>query len=145
MVIEISNSKGQIKQVRIAKFTALEGWEIQRKFVDFASSTDNDYKKKFTMDILRYSAVVIEDRELPMITDALIDNHLETWQNVQVVFEQILLANGIDPATHATKPDYWTEAGEKMAAAFIAKTSEVLLPILNFAYQEREYERGNQE
>jgi hypothetical protein len=140
MIIEITNSKGKLKQVRLEKFTALVGWDIQRKFVEFASSNDREFRKKFVMEILNYCKVIVDDRELPMITDALVDNHLETWQNIKCVFDGILKHNGIDPETHAQKADYWSVAGQKIAAGFIEEVTRLLVPLL----RKNDHERTDQ-
>jgi hypothetical protein len=130
MFIEIKNSRG-VQPIKIEKFSALVGWDIQRKFLEFAASNDRELRKKFTMEVLSYCKVVMEGRELPMITDALIDNHLETWQNIKLVFEAVLKGNGIDPETHANKSDYWTAAGQEIASAFILEATKLITPLLS--------------
>ena len=69
--------------------------------------------------------------DLPLSTDALINNHLGSWENVRDVFEEILRQNGIDPKTHADNPNYWAKAGAEMATSFIAATSDLLGPALS--------------
>lgn len=127
-MIEIISSQGQVKQVVFNHFSALDGWDIQSRYYDFAASTDKDFRRAFTMEVLSYAKIVFEGRELPLSTDALIDNHLETWTNIQLVFEGVLRKNGIDPETHADKPSYWSKAGAEMAIAFIAQASTLMGP-----------------
>jgi hypothetical protein len=136
MIIKITNSRGVIP-IKIERFSALFGWDMQRKFIEFAASTDREFRKKFTMEVLGYCKVLNDERELPMITDALIDNHLETWQNIKFVFESILKDNGIDPETHANKSDYWTTAGQEMASAFISEATQLIVPLMRKPNHER--------
>lgn len=140
MIIEIKTSRGKQKQIKLEKFSALEGWDIQRRFIEFASSNDKDYRKKFTMAILSHCKVIMEDRELPMITDALIDNHLENWQNIKLVFEGILKHNGIDPETHSYNSDYWTTAGQQIAAGFMEEVANLIVPLM----RKHDHERTDQ-
>jgi hypothetical protein len=131
VMLSIINASGQHRFVRIAKFAALDGWDIQQRFIDFAISRDKEVRKKFAIEILKYATVVNGEQEIPLITNALVDNHLQSWQNVQIVFEAVLMENGIDPHTHANKPYYWSEAGTLMATAFIEHTAEFIAPALS--------------
>lgn len=132
MNIELTTPQGTIKVISIDKFPAMDGWDIQERFVQFAASHDKDFRREYTMEVLSYAKVVQADGgNLPLSTDALIDNHLGSWQNVREVFEAVLQQNGIDPKTHADTPHYWAKAGGEMATAFIAATSELLGPAIN--------------
>jgi hypothetical protein len=128
--LDITLPSGEKKTIKIEMFKALDGWDIQNKFIDFAASTDAAVRRQYTLEVLSYAQVMMQgqDRELPLSTDALIDNHLQTWQNVQAVFEEVLIVNGIDPKTHADKANYWTNAGAEMAVAFIAEATKLLGP-----------------
>lgn len=131
MNIEISTPQGEVKTIQINQFPALDGWDIQQRFVEFAASHDKDHRKAFTIEVLGYASVVMAaDRFLPLTTSAIIDNHLCSWQNVQTVFEEVLRQNGIDPSTHADQPHYWAKAGAEMATAFIAEVSQLMGPAL---------------
>jgi hypothetical protein len=134
-MLEITNAAGQHRFVRIAKFAALDGWDIQQRFIEFAISHDKAFRKKFAVEILRYATVVNGDLEIPLITDALVDNHLQSWQNVQLVFEAVLMDNGIDPKTHAERPNYWADAGAIMAATFIEEVYKWTHPAVGFFTQ----------
>jgi hypothetical protein len=128
-MMEITTSSGG-KTILIRKFKALDGWEIQNNFISFAASREKEFRKRFTMEILSYATVSKDGREIPLSTDALIDNHLESWPNVQAVFEGVLLANGIDPATHAERPDYWSNVGAEIATSFLASCGALIGPAL---------------
>jgi hypothetical protein len=128
-MMEIQTSTGK-KSIITRKFKALDGWEIQNNFISFAASRDKEFRKQFTLEILSYATVSMEGREIPLSTSALIDNHLESWANVQAVFEGVLLANGIDPATHAERPDYWSNVGSEIATSFLASCGALIGPAM---------------
>ncbi len=118
------------KQVQLLTFAALDGWEIQKKFIDFAASTDAAFRREFTLEILAYAKIMSGEVEIPLTTGALIDNHLQSWQNVKAVFEAVLEHNGIDPKTHADRPEYWANVGSEIAIAFIAEAAKLMGPAL---------------
>lgn len=130
--MEITTATG-IKEVRLTKFDALDGWELQNEFIHFAASRDGTFRKAYTLKILAYAVIVNGEQEIPLKTSALIDNHLQTWQNVQAVFDEILNQNGIDPMKHADRPDYWAQVGVEMASSFIAACNDLIKPALEHA------------
>jgi hypothetical protein len=132
MNIEITTSQGTVRSIAIEKFPAMDGWDIQEQFLQFAASRDKDFRRAYTLEVLSYAKVVLPDGvSLPLSTDALINNHLGSWENVRDVFEEVLRQNGIDPAKHADRPEYWSKAGAEIATSFIAATSELLGPALS--------------
>ena len=128
MNIQITTPKGEAKDIAIRQMPALDGWEIQAKFLEFAASSDGDFRRNYTLEVLKYADVVNGERALPIATAALIENHLGSWQNVEKVFEEVLMQNGIDPKTHANKPHFWANAGVEMATSFIAEVAVLLGP-----------------
>lgn len=134
----ITLKDGSTRIIRFNHFPALEGWEIQRGFIEFAVTTDPKVRSAYTMMILSYAEVVMEEQFLPLKTSALIENHLQTWENVKEVFEGVLLHNGIDPKTHAEQPNYWAKAGEEMAVSFIAAASKLIGPALQMVERNKE-------
>jgi hypothetical protein len=129
-MLEITNASGQRRTIRIDKFKAMDGWDIQQKFMEFAASLDKQFRREYTLEVLRYAYVLYNNVEYPLTTEALIDNHLQSWQNVQIVFEAVLLENGIDPKTHADKPAFWSNAGAEMAISFIAEATKLFGPAM---------------
>lgn len=135
-MIEIESATGPTRYVRINHFAPLDGWELQNKFIDFARSKDAEFRRAYTMQILGYATLVFDDgREMDLATSAVIDNHLETWQNIQLVFNEVLKANGVDPLTHAEDANYWSKAGSEMAIAFLAEASKLMGPAIDMAAQ----------
>lgn len=129
-ILELPIQDGTTK-VQISTFPAMTGWDLQRQYITFAASdakNDRDFRRAFTLEILTFAKVLKDNREIPLTTDALIDNHLQTWENVERVFKAVLLQNGIDPDTHADRTNYWAKAGGEMAVAFIAECSKLMGP-----------------
>ena len=129
--MQIKHLSGKELQVDIATVKALDGWDMQSKFIDFAASKDQAFRRAFTLSVLSYASVVIGKNTIPLTTDAMIDNHLQTWQNVEAVFEEVLMVNGIDPKTHADKPNYWDAVGAQLAVSFIAEAARLLGPAMS--------------
>jgi hypothetical protein len=129
MIIEISLNSG-VKKVVLSQFAALDGWELQHSYAQFSLSSDKAFRRAYTMEVLSYAKVIVNDQELPLSTDALIDNHLGSWDNVKFVFESVLRHNGIEPLTHADNPTYWTEVGNQIAIAFLASCSHLIEPAM---------------
>lgn len=130
MNLEITTPSGP-KSIAIGKFPAMDGWDIQERFITFAASHDKDFRREYTLEVLAYAHVDLPNgTKLPLSTDALINNHLGTWENVKEVFEEVLKQNGINPSTHADKPNYWSNAGAEMATSFIAAASELIKPAM---------------
>ncbi|QJB23264.1 hypothetical protein billy_76 [Pseudomonas phage billy] len=134
-MLEINLPDGRQTRVQIEAWSALDGWELQRRFVEFAVSKDADFRHAFTMEILSYAKVILgnDDSEIPLTTAAVINNHLGNWKNVEFVFDSVLKHNGIDPTTHADRPDYWEQAGSQMAIAFLAEASKLIGPAMKIA------------
>ena len=140
-IIEIAVD-GKQKLINLYKFAAMDGWDLQRRFLEFSESKDPFERRQYTMDILSYAKVRLQSNELPSSTDALIDNHLQTWENIKIVFEEILKYNGIDPVHHAEEDvkRYWSRAGEEMATSFLAEMSNLMGPIIEYTSKNQKKE-----
>ncbi len=132
-MLEITLQDGTTRTVNIQKFPALDGWGLQREFIDFSASTDNQFRRGYVLKVLQYASIPVGDNDMFLKTDAVIDNHLGTWENVELVFTEILKKNGVDPDTHAANPGYWEEAGSKMAISFIAEAAKLMGPAFMLA------------
>lgn len=129
--MKLITKSGKEKDIILNKFGAMEGWELQRQFVEFAISKNPEERIAYTMQVLSFASINIAGAEpIPLKTKALIENHLESWEGIREVFNAILMDNGIDPNTHAEKEHYWAHAGGELATAFIAQTVELMGPIL---------------
>lgn len=129
--MKITLQTGQTKLLKINKFGAMDGWQLQHEFGSFIRSKDKDLRMAYTMEILSYASIIQPNGdELPLQTNALVENHLQEWSNIKLVFEEVLRVNGIDPTTHAEDPKYWENAGASFAISFIATSTELLEPFL---------------
>lgn len=138
--IEFTGQDGtkQDRKIGINKMGAMEGWEIQRRFIEFAMSKDKTFRVAYTMEVLAHAEVIRGETILPITSPALIENHLGNWHNIQKVFNSVLVENGIDPNTHAEKEHYWAHAGGEMAAAFIEQTITLLGPLMKGREEQKE-------
>lgn len=139
MLLTLNN--GDVKEIIISKFDALDGWDIQHRYTDFVMSTDKYHRRAFTLEILSYAKVKISTELLPLSTDALINNHIQSWDKVKELFEAVLIENGIDPDNHAEKPHYWANAGAEMAISFIAEASKLMGPAMAFIEERNKAEK----
>lgn len=129
--MKLITKSGATKNIIISKFGAMEGWDIQQRFVEFAMSKDTAFRMAYTMQILSFAAVDIPGAEpIQLKTNAFIENHLEDWTGIKQVFETVLRENGIEPTTHAEREHYWAHAGGELATAFIVQATELLGPIM---------------
>lgn len=119
---------GTKRVILIGRFPALDGWEIQEDYIKYVRSDDKEFRKEFTLRILKFAEVVLEETNLSLQTVAVIENHLGNWQNIKQIFEAVLSENGIDPESHAEKARYWDIAGKELATAFIADVSKLMGP-----------------
>jgi hypothetical protein len=127
------------KTIEIEQFPALDGWDIQQRFVEFAASHDKEFRRAYTLEVLAFAYVeVSKGSKVRLTTSGIIANHVGTWQNVERVFEEILLYNGIDPKTHADRPVFWEKVGAEMASSFISEVTRILGPAINFAAKKGE-------
>lgn len=125
MNITITTPQGKEKIISIGKFSVLDGYDIQSKFFEFATTKDRLARLKYTLEVLSYAEVVMAtDRTLKLATSAIISNHLCSPENVKLVFEAVLLHNGIDPTTHAS--DRVSMRTATLAESFVAKVASEL-------------------
>ncbi|WGN90792.1 hypothetical protein [Burkholderia phage vB_BglM_WTB] len=138
MNLQLDGNNGKI-DVTITKFPALVGWEMQNDFREFVRSNDKAFRRAFTFAVLEYARVIRNGQEQLLKTDALVNNNLETWQNVERVFTEILRYNGIEADTFAAQMENWAEqAGSKLAVYFIASMGDLIGPAMDALKQQTE-------
>jgi len=126
-VVQLTLPNGTPKRIAIERFGAMVGWDLQERFVKFAASKDGKMRKEYTMEVLKYATVLTADGgTLPLSTDALINNHIGSWENVRDLFEEILKENGINPQEHARRANFWVDAGQDMSTSFVAAVSAAI-------------------
>ena len=119
--------------VELRMFGALHGWDMQRRYITFAGSdakNDADFRKEYTMEVLQFATVLKGELRIPLSTPDLIENHLQSWQNLELVFKAVLEHNGIDPEAHAARANVWADNGAEMATSFMAALSTVMTPAI---------------
>lgn len=135
--IEMPGDGGK-RVVEIHQIPALDGWDIQQRFVEFAASHDKAFRRAYTLEVLAYATAINKGARIDLKTSGVIDNHLGSWQNVERVFEAVLQHNGIDPKTHADRPVFWEKAGAEMATSFVAEVWRIMGPTIGLAAKQGE-------
>lgn len=122
---------GSSRSIKLNMFGAMEGWHIKQMYQEVAMSPrDIEYREKFILTVLAKVDVIINQKPMALTTMAMIDNHLQTWENVQEVLDEMLLFNGINPIHYEDHSKYWQQVGADMAISFVAAIQEVLSPAM---------------
>ncbi|ABL96834.1 hypothetical protein BcepF1.103 [Burkholderia phage BcepF1] len=135
MILELEGRNHNAIIVDISLFPALVGWEMQNEFKVFAASEDKAYRRAFLFEVLKYAKALKEGMEYELSTSALVENQLETWENIEAVFNGVLRANGIYPETHADNPSYWDKVGERVAISAMAYMGAISEAVASSAIQ----------
>ncbi len=82
---------GRQARVQVEAWSALDGWELQRRFVEFAVRKDADFRRAFTMEILSY-ARSFSVTMIPNSVDYCCGHQQSSgsWKNVEFVFDLVL-------------------------------------------------------
>lgn len=123
--MEITTAQG-VKFIKLAKFSALDGWEMRDQFTAFANSHDAKLRRSYVQRVMSHACVVLGQHELPLRTGALIDNHLCTAENIGLVFHGLLAYNGINARACADRIDHNTAIGNEIATSFVAACTGAL-------------------
>jgi hypothetical protein len=130
-IITISTSQGETKRIKLNKFAAMDGWEIKRQTREYTESTDPKFRNYFTLIVLSYAAILGEGDSFIMLANSdIVNESLESWMNVEIVFDAVLAYNNIDHAFKEERNKQWKFAGEEMAASFLAATSYMMKPAI---------------
>lgn len=139
-ILEIVTESGK-RQIRLLKFGAMDGWELKHQLKEYTESKDSGFRINFTMAILSYTEVINEDNTSTRLSNpALVNAALESWENLELVFNTVLLHNNIDVKMAIERNKQWIFAGQEMATAFIAATTEYIKPVLE-AFNEAKMNR----
>jgi hypothetical protein len=136
-ILPIDLENGEQRHIALSRFAAMDGWDIQHRYLEFVSTNDKQIRRSYTLEVLSYASVIIGDARLPISTGAVVESHLQSWEAVDKVFRAVLLHNGIDPDTHADRPGYWESVGGELAVAFIAQATKLIGPALESTMGER--------
>jgi hypothetical protein len=108
----------------------MDGWELKRQLREYIESNSPEFRNNFTLIILSYAQLIREDTYTPLSTYEVVNDVLESWMNVEIVFNAVLDYNNIDYDLKVERNNQWHFAGEEMAAAFIAATSYMMQPAI---------------
>jgi hypothetical protein len=132
-MIEIQTAQGT-KRIEIKRFSALDGWDLHSNFTRFADSKDHKERSQYVFRVLSHAKVVLSQGvEFPLTTNALIDNHLCTAENVGKVFEAVMRFNGIDVFKSAQLADHRNRIANEIATSFMAQCASALNAFVDFA------------
>lgn len=128
--------------VTLHQFSALDGWEIKHQYRAFLETTDQAFRMQFTVGVLSHASVRSFGEEMRLSGPQVINDQLESWQNVDAVFHAVLAYNGVrvDPAEVERRR--WQVAGEDMAKAFLASVSDLMTPAMKLAAAGTEQDEG---
>ena len=129
-ILPIDLENGEQRLITLKRFPAMDGWDIQHRYLEFVSTNDKQIRRSYTLEVLSYACVILGDTPLPISTSAVVESHLQSWEAVDKVFRAVLLHNGIDPDTHADRPGYWESVGGELAVSFIAQATRLMGPAL---------------
>jgi len=110
-ILPLDLENGEQRMIGLSRFPAMDGWDIQHRYLEFISTTDKQIRRAYTLEVLSYAHVIIGETHLPISTSAVVESHLQSWSAVDKIFRAVLMHNGIDPDTHADRPGYWESVG----------------------------------
>lgn len=137
-IIKLELASGESRAIAIGRFAAMDGWDIQHRYLEFVSTSDKQLRRAYTLEVLGHANIIIGDARLPINTVAIIENHLQSWEAVDAVFRAVLEHNGINPDTHAERAGYWESVGGEIAVAFIAAATKLIGPAMEMTMPKQE-------
>jgi hypothetical protein len=132
--IALETSRGQIKAHPLF-FDAVEGWEIKRQLRFYLESEEGEagaaLRKRFTLRVLAYAAIVEDGAEKRLAGDAAeVNRVLEKWTNIQAVFDRVLTFNGIDPEMESEVDAQASKIGAAMGQGFWTQCVSMMEPMI---------------
>jgi hypothetical protein len=127
--IAIETSAGHI-EVALQVFPALAGFELNRRYrTDYRLSHDTKMRTAYAMEVL-FHAEVNGQR---LSSEQQVNAVLETWLNVEKVFQAVLSYNEVDLELAEEKASWCEFAGREISAAFIAEAMRLIGPMMEIA------------
>jgi hypothetical protein len=124
--ISVTTSAGD-RIVTLNVFPALEGFELDRRYrTDYKVQPDRHVRREYTLAVLSHA----ECNGASLATPDHINASLESWKNVEAVFQAVLNFNGVDLELEEEKARWFEYAGSELAATFIATTTQLMGPFL---------------
>ncbi|MEM5370277.1 hypothetical protein V4C53_30145 [Paraburkholderia azotifigens] len=139
--LTVQTSKGEV-EVALHVFPAFTGFELNRRYrTDYRAQKITDYRNDkgdinhatvlavrntFAMNVLSFAEVGGKHLNSPQA----INDALESWKNVEAVFNAILRHNEVDLQLEEEKARWFEFAGAELAATFIAEAGLLLEPLI---------------
>lgn len=128
----IEMDRGRVK-FKISHFPPLTGWELLRQYGEYVASNDPAFRTRFTLLVLSHASEVVGDNEMPLNGADVVNTSLDSWDDIETLFNAVLGYNGIRTDPAETDRRRWEVAGEDMAASFLAAVKELIGPALTIA------------
>jgi hypothetical protein len=131
--ITIETSRGQFK-VTPSYFSAIDGWEMKKQLKFYLESEEDDkgaaLRMKFTMRVLSYANFIDDGKPISLNRVDVVNNSLESWVNVQAVFDAVLKYNGIEPEMAEEVDRQALKVGAMMGQGFWTQCVAMMEPLI---------------
>jgi len=116
------------RAITLGTFPALEGFELDRRYrTDYKMQADRHTRREYTLAVMAFAS--FEGK--PLDTVEAIDDVLEVWRNVELIFHSVLAYNGVDLELLEERARWFEFAGAELATTFIATTTSLMGPFLS--------------
>ncbi|KVU77513.1 hypothetical protein [Burkholderia ubonensis] len=132
--MKIQTSTGE-KEVTLHVFPALTGFDLDRRYrVDYVMERESRTKRlAYTLDVLAHAEVA----GARLDNEQAINAALESWKNVEAVFNAVLKHNEVDLELAEEKARWFEFAGAELAASFVAEAAQLLAPLAQIIDQQK--------
>jgi hypothetical protein len=132
--VTLETSRGKIKAFPLM-MDAMEGWEVKRQLRFYRESEDDEkgaaLRKKFTLRVLANVGIVEGDKAIELKDAATVNTVLESWTNINILFNAILDCNGIDPEMQEEIDEQAMKIGAAMGQGFWAQCVNMMQPVID--------------
>lgn len=129
--MQVTMNDGTFRTINLTYFGAMEGLKIRQLYREVISSPrDTKFLEDFVKNVMGHVTVTVGQKEIPLSTTAMIDNHLQSWTNIETVLNAQLSHNSIVPYFHEEHSSYWNKVGADMAVSFMASVQQLINPAL---------------
>lgn len=129
MVIFIKHKvHGELKVI-IDRFAAFDGLEFRKQLKDYHRIYDKAQRRAYMVEVMAYASVVNQSNEdgrsVPFNSITNINAYFDSWEPLELVFNQVLKFNGIDPEFVGDRDrEEWEKAGFHVATSFLSSVNK---------------------